>query len=168
MEASGDIHPRRGRKEMDNALCLINTDKWVPLLNRFFHLSVAQESQSSYPCIGARRPSPRAPNRLSSSAAKENRIEIGKWDPINDKMMKLPLQWMKFQIECTIGIALPSWKVLNGQLRLGPTTERQFRWRRLNSTIEDQCTKFKAKAYKLSPQSSMHTTHNPRSMLRNL
>jgi len=62
---------------------------------------------------------------------------------------------LKLQIEFTIGIALPSWKVLNGQLRLGPTTERQFRWMKCGSTIEDEGMKIKPKTYKLSPQAQI-------------
>ena len=88
--------------------------------------------------------------------------------PIIGENAKWPLQWKILQIEGANRIALPSWQCLDGRLRLEPIEVHQFRCEEVNRAIEHPWLQLKSKTYKLSPLSSMQTTHNPRSMLRKL
>jgi len=66
-------------------------------------------------------------------------------------------QW-EFQIDYVIGVALPSWKLLSGQLEQKPITKHQFRWRDANRVIEDEELKINQICYKLStPDAMQHT-----------
>ena len=84
------------------------------------------------------------------------------------KNVKSMEQQSNLQTRGSICIARPIWKCLSGQLKLQPIVALQFRWNALNSTIRYQELQFNPKTYKLSPQSSMQKTHNPRLMLRKL
>jgi len=68
------------------------------------------------------------------------------------------MRQFKLQIEAAIGVALPSWHFLSGQLSRKPITKHQFCCRSLNRQIEDQWSKINSIAYKLSsPDAMPHT-----------
>ena len=75
MEMSSDSNSREEERRNGESLCLIKTDIWVPLLNRYIHLSMAYEDRRVYVSLGTRRPSADSVNRPSSSLS-EKRIGL--------------------------------------------------------------------------------------------
>ena len=75
---------------MDDVLCLIKPDKWVPSLSHFLHLELEHIDHNTCQCIGAPKPRPNTLSRPPSPSVKRD-IEL-KLKIDSDKIVKMQNQ----------------------------------------------------------------------------